>query len=115
MLSKSQTLVYEALVARLRTITKERRNTDLSSDELQSVMHWIESLKLIDDCKNIPVSPLYESSICINGTTPLQMMTVTSSRTIHKPSKESISKAQEFREMSDEKIIKFARQIGMKL
>ena len=43
------------------------------------------------------------------------MMTMTPSRKILMPSDEAISKVQEIREMSDERIVELAKNMGIKL
>ena len=115
MLSKSQKLVYEAIISRLNIVSKELRDHNLTSDELQKVSLWIEGLKLIDKSKTIPGEPRYASSSYRNECQVIQMMTMTPSRKILMPSDEAISKVQEIREMSDERIVELAKNMGIKL
>lgn len=115
MLSKSQKLVYEAIISRLNIVSKELRDHNLTSDELQKVSLWIDGLKLVDTCKIIPGEPRYDSSSYKIECPVIQMITVTPTSKILIPSDESISKAQEIRQMSDERIIELAKQMGIKL
>ena len=114
MLSKSQALVYEAIVTRLNKIVREHRSSDLSSDELQNISLWVDGLNLEDNCIEISGEPRYATPNYINGSPVIQMMTMMPSHKIMKASKESIDKAKEISEMSDEEIMVLAKQMGIK-